>query len=202
MSLPDELSNSLPTQPGVRILRAAQAAQWIDGYAFIQAAEQHAQRLRDDSEATLRQARSLAFEQARQAGDEQVGALLAQTSASADAWLLSLQPAVAELAVAIARQIIGELSADERVLRCTRQALSAFRQDQTLTLQVPRAEVEALRLRLDLEGLEHIRVAADDQLAAGQASLCSPVGRVELGLETQLQHIRDSLLGQDGEGRV
>lgn len=204
MSLPDDLANSLPPQPGVRILRAAQTAQWIDGYAFVQAAEQHARRLRDDSEATLREARSEAFEQARREGDEQVAALLARTATRADAWLLSLQPAIVQLAVAIAREIIGELPSDERVVRCTRQALSAFRHDQTLTLQVPRAEVDALRRRLDQDGLDHIGVAADDQLAPGDACLCSPVGRVELGIDAQLQHIRASLLGHDeqgGEGR-
>lgn len=200
MSQPDDLANRLPPQPGARILRAAQAAQWIDGYAFVQAAEQHARRLRDDSEATLREARSDAFEQARREGDEQVAALLAHTAARADAWLLSLEPGIAEMAVAIARQIIGELPSDERVLRCARQALSAFRQDQALTLQVPRAEVDALRRRLDQDGLDHIGVAADDQLAPGDACLCSPVGRVELGVETQLQHIRAALLGQGEQG--
>jgi type III secretion protein L len=199
MSQPDDLIDSLPSQPGTRILRAAEAAQWIDGYAFMRAAEQQAQRLRNDSEATLRQARADAFDQARKEGDEQIAALLADTAARADAWLLSLQPSIAELAVDIARQIIGELPSEERVLRCTRQALSAFRQDQALTLLAPRAEVDALRRRLDQEGLDHIRVAADDQLAPGDACLCSPFGRVELGVDTQLQHIRSSLLGQDAQ---
>jgi type III secretion protein L len=85
------------------------------------------------------------------------------------------------------------------VVRSTRQALSAFRQDQALTLWVPPAEVDALRQRLTLEGLA-IAVDADEQLHAGQARLNSPAGSVELGLEAQLHNLRRSLLPFAEEG--
>ena len=95
--------------------------------------------------------------------------------------------------------MLGELDNAERVVRCTRQALSAFRQDQALTLWVPPAEVDALRQRLKLEGLA-LAVDADEQLGAGQARLSSPAGSVELGLEAQLQTLRRSLLPFAEEG--
>ncbi len=39
----------LPTRPGTRIVRAADAARWIDDYAFVEAAHDEARRVREDS---------------------------------------------------------------------------------------------------------------------------------------------------------
>jgi len=94
------------------------------------------------------------------------------------------------------REVLDDMDDAERVLRCTRKALTAFRQDQALTLFVPRLEADALRRRLKVEGdnLSGIAVETDDQLLPGQARLSSPVGSVELGLDVQLQTLRRSLL--------
>src|SRR5690606_18153227 len=100
------------------------------------------------------------------------------------------------LALGIAREVLGELDDAERVVRCARKALVAFRQDQALTLFVPHQEVEAVRLRRRSEpdALASLAVESDDQLQPGQARLGSPVGSVELGLDAQLQALRRSLL--------
>lgn len=189
--------SDLPTRPASRIVRAAEAARWIDGYAFVEAAHQEARSVRENSAQWLEQARTEGFERARQDGAEQVAALLAQTSAGVERYLAGLESSLAELALGIARQVLSELDDHERLLRCTAEALSAFRQDQALTLYVPRADVEALRRRLAHEAppaLKSLSVVGDDQLAAGQARLGSPAGSVELGLDAQLDNLRRALL--------
>lgn len=198
--LPDqpetELANQLPSRPALRVIRAAQAEQWVDGYAFLQAAKDEAEAIRKDSAAWLDQARAEGFESARQQGAEQISVLLAETSQQVDGWLAGLEASLADLALNIVREVLDEMDDAERVVRCTRKALSAFRQDQALTLFVPRQEVEAVRRRIKAEqdSLPSIAVESDDQLAAGQARLSSPVGPVELGLEAQLQNLRRALL--------
>ena len=198
--LPDqpetELANQLPSRPALRVIRAAQAEQWVDGYAFLQAAKDEAEAIRKDSAAWLDQARAEGFESARQQGAEQISVLLAETSQQVDGWLAGLEASLADLALNIVREVLDEMDDAERVVRCTRKALSAFRQDQALTLFVPRQEVEAVRRRIKAEqdSLPSIGVESDDQLAAGQARLSSPVGSVELGLEAQLQNLRRALL--------
>jgi type III secretion protein L len=196
--------DDLPTRPASRILRAADAERWIDGYAFIEAAREEARRVRDESAEWLQQARDEGFERARQEGAEQVALLLAQTSARVDEYLAGLEASLAELALGIARQVMGELDEPERVLRCTAQALSAFRQDQALSLFVPQAEVEGLRRRI-ADGplaLRSLNVEGDEQLEPGQARLVSPAGSVELGLEAQLENLRRALLPlADGESQ-
>lgn len=193
----------LPTRPAARILRAAEAQRWIDGYAFVDAAHEQARQIREQSQQWLEQARAEGFEKARQQGAEQQALLLAQTSVQVNGYLAGLEASLAELALGIARQVIGELDERERLLRCTAQALSAFRQDQQLSLLVPRSEVEGLRQRIaqELGALRDLNIEGDDQLQSGQARLVSPAGSVELGLEEQLDNLRRALLPlAEGEG--
>ncbi|MGB3124684.1 MAG: FliH/SctL family protein [Pseudomonas sp.] len=191
--------SELPNRPGARILRAEDAALWTEGFAFLQAAKDQAEQVKADSDQWLHAARAEGFERARQEGAEQVAQLLVQTQSQVQHYLSGLETSLADLALGIVREVLGELDNAERVVRCTRQALSAFRQDQALTLWVPPAEVEALRQRLTLEGLA-IAVDGDEQLSAGQARLNSAAGSVELGLEAQLQTLRRSLLPFAEEG--
>lgn len=193
----------LPTRPAARILRAAEAQRWIDGYAFVDAAHEQARQIREQSQQWLEQARAEGFEKARQEGAEQQALLLAQTSAHVNDYLAGLEASLAELALGIARQVLGEMDERERLLRCTAQALSAFRQDQQLSLLVPRTEVEGLRQRIAQEpgALRDLNIEGDDQLQTGQARLVSPAGSVELGLEEQLDNLRRALLPlAEGEG--
>ncbi|EPM46865.1 FliH/SctL family protein [Pseudomonas syringae] len=194
--------SELPSRPASRIVRAAEAAPWIDGYAFVEAAHRQARSVRENSAQWLEQARAEGFERARQEGAEQVAALLAQASVGVDRYLAGLENELAELALGIARQVLGEMDDRERLLRCTAQALSAFRQDQALTLYVPLAEVEGLRQQLGhaplalkaLKALKALSIVGDDQLQAGQARLGGPAGSVELGLDAQLDNLRRALL--------
>lgn len=191
--------SELPKRPATRILRAAQASLWTDGHAYLQAAHEAAERVREDSAQWLEQARADGFEAGRAKGAEAVGALLVQTQAQVDAYLAGLEGALAELALGIAREVLQSLDDAERVLASTRKALLAFRQDQALTLFVPPHEVAAVRQRLQAEpeGLSAVAVEPDDQLHAGQARLGSAVGSVELGVEAQLQALRQGLLPFD-----
>ncbi len=70
------------------------------------------------------QARAEGFEHARRQGAEEAAALLAQTSAQVDRYLAGLETSLAELALNIARQVLGELDGRERLVRCTAQALT------------------------------------------------------------------------------
>ncbi|MHC8326697.1 FliH/SctL family protein [Pseudomonas sp. LB1P83] len=188
--------SELPTRPSARILRADQATLWTDGYAFLQAARDEAQLIRQDSTEWLERARTEGFESARQEGAEQISALLAETSVKVESYLASLETSLVDLALGVVLEVLERLEEAERIVGFTRRALAAFRQDQALTLFVPSLEVERVRDRLKSEpdSLPAITVKSDDQLHAGQARLSSPVGSVELGLDAQLQALRSSLL--------
>lgn len=196
--------SELPNRPASRILRAEQADLWIDGYAFVQAAKEHAQTIRDESAQWLEQARDEGFESARRQGAAQVSALLVDTTVKVHAWLAQMEASMADMALNIVREVLDDMDDAERVVRCTRKALNAFRQDQALTLFVPPVEADAVRRRLktELDSVPIITVEADDQLQPGESRLSSPVGSVELGLEAQLTNLRRSLLPFADEARA
>lgn len=152
--------------------------------------------IRQDSEQWLHAAREAGFESARLQGAEEVSLLLTRTAQQVDAWLSGLEASLADLALGIAREVLDDMDDAERILRCTRKALGAFRQDQALTLWVAPADARAVRERLHagMDQLPAIVVESDEQLQPGQARLSSPVGSVELGLDAQLTNLRRSLL--------
>lgn len=193
---------SLPNRPASRILRAAEADQWIDGYAFLQAARDEAERVRRDSVRSLQDARDQGFAEARRQGDAQVIERLAQATAQVDAYLAGLETALVDLALGVVRQVLDDLDHLELLLGCTRKALQGFRRDQQMTLFVPPSELDALRERLNSDPLDWPALAleSDTRLAAGQARLGGPVGWVDIGLEAQLENIRRSLLPFAEEG--
>jgi len=193
--------SELPTRPASRIVRAAEAPLWIDGYAFAQAARDEAEQVRRDSARWLQEARDEGFAEARRQGDEQVIERLAEATAQVDGYLAGLETALVDLALGVVREVLDERDNAELLLCCTRKALLAFRQDQQLTLFVAASELDPVRDRLtsDSHGMPALTVEADAQLAAGQARLSGPVGSVEIGLEAQLQNIRRSLLPFTGE---
>jgi type III secretion protein L len=186
----------LPTQPGPRILRADDAALWVDGYAFLQAAREVSETMRDENSQWMAQARAEGFESARALGAEQAAELLGQTAAQVDAYLAGLESGLVELVLGVVREVLDDMDNAELLVRCTRKALLAFRQDQSLTLFVPLSEVETVRQHLKTQSVSSpsIGVEGDDQLATGQARLSSKIGSVELGLEAQLRNVRRSLL--------
>ncbi|AMB84959.1 type III secretion protein [Pseudomonas agarici] len=193
--------SELPSRPTGRILRAAEADAWSNGFAFLQAARDQALAIRNDSQQWLADARAEGFASAERQGAEQAALLLQDTARQVDAYLHGLESAFADLALNIAREVMGELDAGERILRCTRQAMTAFRQDQALTLYVAREHLDSVRQALAVEPLPTpgVAVEADDQLTADQTRLSSPVGSVELGLDAQLAGLRRGLLPQSEE---
>lgn len=186
---------NLPTYPPGRILRREEAAPWLEGFSFLQAARAQAQRLTADAERTFEEARRRGLEQGRAEGRQQAEQAWAEQRARLDQWLAEAEPALAELALGIARQLIGDLPPGERLVALTRQALKDFRHGQALALRLPDGELETARRSLADAGL-NIAVEADPLLPPGQACLGHAQGSVELEVDAQLAQVRQALVPQ------
>lgn len=185
--------SGLPSKPGQRILRGEQAAQWVDGYAFLQAAREAAESTHAELQRLRDQARDEGLAAGRAQGQREAAELLARTAQQVDDYLAGLEAQLTDLALGIARQVIGELDDATRLGLCTRRALSAFRAEQRLRLQVRPEQLDAVRAQLADLG-ERLDVVADDSLSVGHARLISPQASVELDLPSQLQGLRQALL--------
>jgi type III secretion protein L len=186
--------SALPSRPPLRILRAEEADAWTDGFAFLEAAEERAQQLDTERREALEAARLEGYEHGRAEGLQEASTLLAETRAKVDEYLAGLEPALADLSLDIARRLLGELPADEALYRLTRAALTEFRQGQPLTLSLSPSQLEPVRRRLAEAGILSVELVADRTLAPENARLSSAVASVEVGVEAQLQALRDALL--------
>lgn len=186
--------SALPSRPPLRILRADEADAWTQGFAFLEAAEARAQQMEADRREALDAARRDGYAQGRAEGLQEAATLLAQTHVEVDAYLAGLEPALADLSLDIARRVLGECPTDEALYRITRAALVEFREGQSLTLQVPPALLDSVRQQLAEAGIVSLELVGDRSLAPGQARLSSAVASVELGVEAQLQALREALL--------
>lgn len=183
--------SDLPRQPTARVIRAAEADAWRDGFALLEAARL----MLAEQQAITEAARTLAYEvglaEGRRAAEREAVGQLAELKSRVQAYLAGLEPALADLAVGTAQQVVADWPFADRLRGATRRALTAFHDEQELVLYLAResftpAIAEALA---DLP----LRLQVDDELAAGRARLCSPAACVEVTLDAQWAALRQAL---------
>lgn len=187
-------SRQWPSRPGARLLKAAEAEAWRDGFALLEAARGEAERVRTELGQVREEARHAGFQAGQEQGRQQAARYLLETQADVDRYLAALEPALADLALGIARQVLTDLTPDVGLARRTQQALSAFRREQALTLWVPQDRVAGLRDALDEVSALRLSVEGSADLSGDEARLVGPAGQVDLGLDSQLALIRQALL--------
>jgi flagellar assembly protein FliH len=98
---------------------------------------------------------------------------------------------VVKLALAVARKILHrDALADGLPLRATVKAALARVQDGSATLlRVPESEVEAWRAMFLRGTGGKVEVLGDEQMMAGQCVLETTVGKVDLGLDAQMDEV-------------
>ena len=184
----------LPTQPNRIILRADEAQAWADGFAFLQAAREQAEALRERALHEADQLREQGYADGHRQGADAAAELLTQTHADVDRYLAGLEGDLAKLALSVVRQLLEGLDDAERIARLTAKALKAFRDQQVLTLHVAPEQVAAVQANLDaLVGSRSPTVTADSQLVGAQAMLASRSAVVDLDLDAQLEGLSKAL---------
>ena len=181
---------SLPDRPSARVICAAEADVWQDGFAVLARAQQDAQALRDTVDAEIAAARARGHAEGRAQGEAEAAALLLQTQAQVGAYLERLEPRLADLVFQILHAVLIDTPDPALIANATRRALPAFRETETITLSVPEAhlaEVEA-----QLSGL-NLRIAPDRHLTGHQCILTSPVSSIDISLDAQLAAIRAAM---------
>jgi type III secretion protein L len=188
-----DLPEDLPAAPGVRFLRGREAAQWMEGYRFLEQA-----RLAYASE------HARGYAEGRAAGLADASAFLAETALKADRYLQSLETGVAELAMTIVRKVLGEFDSAELIARMTLQALAAFRNEKALTITVnPRAVPETSKAlathakRLQFEFA--YKIEGDPALPLSACVIATEFEVLEASLDGQLQALLAALTAAAAE---
>lgn len=112
---------------------------------------------------------------------------------------------VVRLALAVASRVLSrEVAADGMHLRATvKAALARVQDNSATTLLVPAEEAEAWTALLGQSSAGKVRVVAEERMSPGECVLETSVGRVELGVDVQIEEIErgfgELLQGQGAE---
>jgi flagellar assembly protein FliH len=169
---------------------------------ILSAVREEAERIREAARAegeAAGRASALAAVQAETAGQLKALAGAAKALEEAEDQLVTaLEPAVAELAIRLAEQILsGALQVQpERVVDVCRQALRRLAQRRQVTLIVNPEELDAVRgalaqLRDELGGIEQLDVQGDRRLGRGGAIARTGAVEIDATVQTQLERARE-----------
>lgn len=178
--------------PGKRILRAAEAEQWLDGHALLAQAREQARLLLEHSSEEVREARARAYAEGLERGQAAASQLLTATHAGVERYLAGIESRLVELSLGLLRQVMDDVDAAPLITRLCQRALRDWRDEQCLTLHVPVAEVE--RVSELLLGHSGLQVRGDASLGSRQARLCSPAAVIDLDVDEQLHGLRTALV--------
>lgn len=192
----------MPNRPLARIIRAEEAACWIDGYGFLERAKAEAAAIRAGAQDEVNKAREAGHEEGRQAGEADAAALLMRTQMDVERYLGAMEPMVAMLAMQIVERVIGTFDDAELVARAAQQALEGLREDKGVVVNVAPEIVAEVQQRLQAMNTAALtlRVAADRHLCARQCTVTTAATSIDVGIDTQLEAIRAAMVEQDRSG--
>lgn len=176
--------------PHRKIIPAAEAQAWEDGFSYLERAKTESAALRDTTEAEIAKAREDGYQQGRLAGETEAAALLLKTQADVDTYLASLQPQLVELVFQILQDTVGACKDADLIARTTRHALATYRPTEPVTLSVPVASLAEVQSELaDLD----LTITSDRHLSGRQCILTTPASSIDISLDAQFQAIRAAM---------
>ncbi|MDH2326593.1 hypothetical protein QCN27_06905 [Cereibacter sp. SYSU M97828] len=181
---------TLPDRPTARVIRAAEAEAWQDGFTFLARAHAEAEALRATVDAEIATAREQGRAEGRLQGEAEAADLLIATQREVDGYLAGIEPHLIDLTFRIIAEILDGPSDGELIARAARRALDTFRGTEAVTLSVPAAQLADVEARLSGLGL---RIAPDRHLTGRQCILSSPASSIDISIDAQLQAVRAAM---------
>jgi flagellar assembly protein FliH len=207
-------ANIIKAKPGTGLPLSSRIPKALTDAA--QQAKETIAKARDEAEEIVRAARlerETLITESRQQGyadgqDKWNDALLEAWNAR-NRYLAANQTVVVQLAMAVARKIVGETAKIDptAVLQSAREAIHSARGEQKLRLRV-RPEDESIMLQQTIElkrsnsEIGEIQVIADESITLGGCIVESPLGTIDAQFSTQLQSLERAILrGTDAGSR-
>lgn len=167
---------------------------------MLAAAEDEARSIRAGAEAERESLRAAAKEDGRREGRAEAAAALAAASAERDRLLASAEREVVSLVLVIARKVLGRELAerDGAIAELAARALAEVRERREVTLSVNPADAPAIRAgeRPLASTLLRARLVLreDPEVARGSAVVDTEAGRLDAGIDAQLDRLLPALL--------
>jgi type III secretion protein L len=170
----------MPASPGKKIIRAKDAALWLEGYRFLE-------EIKSIHEAEF----ARGYAEGKAEGAAEAAALVNNAAVNVDRYIASLDQQIAALAMKIVRRVLGDLDVTDLIARAAAQALNDFRREKNLKISVHPAALERVRASL----IAHVReaglgvnltVEADATLSKEACVIASDFAVIDASVDTQL----------------
>ena len=202
---PDALSFA----PGASVLKASSYGVLMDAQNAKQAANDQAKRIIDAAQGQLERARAdgeVLREQKRLEGQQQgrhearaeVAECLSQLNGSMQAWIAAVEPNLLELVTRCVKEIIERTDRSALIQESVDRGLAELSSANEIKIKIAPSQAETIRPLLasiaDRHGLRAtVRLEPDAMLKEGDCIVESPMGVVDLRIDTQLRLIRNAL---------
>ncbi|MBS3647168.1 type III secretion system stator protein SctL [Pseudaminobacter sp. 19-2017] len=188
----------LPTRPGKRILKAAEAQAWQDGFAFLDAAKRRAAELHDTARSAYGDSFAEGYRDGKTEGAAEAARLLAEVIAKVDRYFGSIEKDVIGLATDVIARVLGEFDANELVAKAAGQAISEMRRSRFIKVSVhPQAldavrdELAAIRAESTFQGT--FEVIADADLPRDGCVVATDIAVVDATIGVQIAAIAEAV---------
>lgn len=185
--------------PGVKILKAPEAAQWMEAQRLLAATRTRCEAMLREAEEEAQRLRLQGYEEGREEGREEYAEKMLETVLSSVEFIESMETRLVDVVSKALRKIVGDFEDDTRIVLVVRQALQAMRQQQRVTLRVavddekPLAEALAPLMQGTPGAGAFLHLLPDPRLPRGSCLLESDMGVVDASLETQLRALERAL---------
>jgi type III secretion protein L len=203
MSVTDPTSpDDLPTEPGPRILRAADVEAWQEGYRLLALARETAARAEENARRAYHAAHERGFAEGRAEGAAEAERIVREAEAAVDRYLAGLDKEISALALSIVRRVVGELDVADLVAHAATQALSEFRQEKNIRIAVHPAAADRVNAALGALAQDDqpaVTVEPDPALDEGACILVSDEAVVDASIDVQIRAVEAGLTASSGE---
>jgi type III secretion protein L len=201
--------DTLSLAPGAAVLRAEAYGVLMDAQSAKQAANAQAQRIiaaaqeqleqaRADGEVLREQKRLEGQQQGRQEARAEVAECLSQLNASMQAWIAGVEPNLIELVTRCVKEIIERTDRGALIQESVDRGLAELSSANEIKIKIAPSQAETIRPLLSSIAERHglratVRLEPDAMLKEGDCIVESPMGVVDLRIDTQLRLIKNAL---------
>ena len=184
--------------PGTSRLRAADHTRLVQAAQMLESAERQAADIVGRAEAVRDQARAQGLSEGRQAARRELLASVGDMQATLQKWVTQTEPQLVAMVLRCVREVVKATDPEVLVRGSIARALAEMNAAAEIKIKVHdshvadlRTKVEALVQEHDLRGV--VRVEPSPALKPGDCIVESPLGTVDLRVDSQLKFVDQTL---------
>ena len=189
-------NNTIDPAAGTRVVKAHEAGILLEADKLLAAAAQRVAEMEDAARAAYEQQRAQGYADGQEDCRAEYAEKMLEVALQSVDYLENLEKTIVNVVTEAVERVMGEMDADERIVRIVRTALTAVRNQQRVVVRVAPADEKAVTealapmLSSGPGGSSFLNISADPRLAPGSCILESELGVLDASLDTQLNAIK------------